>query len=81
MSNCSFCGTTEEKEYPLCHSCGALRYPVEKSSSNIISTRQQKLKFSATVAAAIVTPGAFVILAVIGAKHIKKNLKGGKYNE
>lgn len=81
MSECSFCGTVEEKEYPLCHSCGALRYPVEKNGANITSSRRQKLKFSATVAAAIVTPGAFVVLAVIGAKHIKKNLESGKYNE
>jgi hypothetical protein len=28
MPDCSFCGTAELKEYPLCHSCGAIRYPV-----------------------------------------------------
>ncbi|GFO70952.1 hypothetical protein BJAS_P0104 [Bathymodiolus japonicus methanotrophic gill symbiont] len=78
MPDCSFCGTTEKKEYPLCHSCGAIRYPVEKSS-NIAVSRQQKLKLSASVAAAIVTPGAFVVLALVGAKHFNAKLKNQKF--
>jgi len=64
MSECSFCGVLEKKQYPLCHSCGTLRYPVSqspRSSSNF----QKKLKISATVVAAIVTPGAFIALAAI----------------
>ena len=78
MSECSFCGVTEEKEYPLCHSCGALRYPVETKNSGRNVSRQQKLKLSVTVAAAIVTPGAFVVLAVIGANRINKKFKNRK---
>jgi len=75
MSECSFCGTTEEREYPLCHSCGAIRYPVEKNYSDRDISRHKKLKLSASVAAAIVTPGAFVVLAVIGANHINTKMK------
>jgi len=78
MSECSFCGTTEEEKYPICQSCGALRYPVEKNNSDYIVSRKQKLKFSASVAAAIVTPGAFVVLAVIGANHLNKKIKNRK---
>ena len=75
MPECSFCGTTELKEYPLCHSCGAIRYPVENKSANIAISRQQKLKLSASVAAAIVTPGAFVVLALMGANHINTKIR------
>lgn len=62
MSECSFCGVLEKKQYPLCHSCGTLRYPVEKNL-NTQSDLHHKLKLSATVVAAIVTPGAFIALA------------------
>ncbi len=79
MPECSFCGTTELKEYPLCHSCGAIRYPVEnKTTDKKIASRQQKLKLSASVAAAIVTPGAFVVLALMGANHINAKIKNQK---
>lgn len=77
MSACSFCGVVEEKDYPLCHSCGAIRYPVEKKQSGS-HARRQKLKLSASVVAAIVTPGAFVVLAVIGANHINTKIKNWK---
>ena len=75
MQDCSFCGAAEQKEYPLCHSCGAIRYPVENKRNAIASSLQQKLKLSASVAAAIVTPGGFVVLALMGANHI--NAKSG----
>ena len=81
MSECSFCGTKEDKHYPLCQSCGALRYPVEKNSSDVTFSRQKKLKLSASVAAAIVTPGAFVVLAVIGANHINTKIKNRKVSQ
>jgi len=64
MSECSFCGVIEKKQYPLCHSCGTLRYPVA-SKKPVSSNIQQKLKLSATVAVALVTPGAFIALAAI----------------
>jgi hypothetical protein len=73
MSKCSFCGVIEKKHYPLCHSCGTLRYPVEKNI-NTASDLQQKLKFSVTIIAAIVTPGAFIALAALELnKRIRKN--------
>jgi len=75
MPDCSFCGAVEQKKFPLCHACGALRYPVEGNNAGIPRTRQQKLKLSATVAAAIVTPGAFVFLALAGANHINAKIK------
>ncbi len=78
MSECSFCGTKEEKQYPLCQVCGALRYPIEKNSSNTNASRYQRLKLSASVAAAIVTPGAFVVLAVMGVNHINTKIKNRK---
>lgn len=77
MSECSFCGATEQKSYPLCHSCGALRYPVENRGV-VVRNRQQKLKLSATVAAAIVTPGAFIVLALLGANRINAKIKKPK---
>jgi len=76
MSECSFCGKTDEKEYPLCQSCGALRYPIEKKRSDKAAANQyQKLKISAAVAAAIVTPGGFVVLAVMGANQLSEKIK------
>ena len=62
MSECSFCGVIEKKQFPLCHSCGTLRYPIEqvaRSTSNL----KKKLKLSITVIAAVITPGAFIALA------------------
>ncbi|OQK17542.1 hypothetical protein AU255_06625 [Methyloprofundus sedimenti] len=80
MPDCSFCGAAEEKQYPLCHSCGAIRYPVEnKRIKDVLSSRQQKLKLSASVAAAIITPGAFFVLALVGARHINAKIKNQKY--
>jgi hypothetical protein len=78
MSECSFCGVFEEKHYPVCHSCGALRYPVTKINTSGANSRQQKLKLSASVAAAIVTPGAFVVLAVMGVNHLNMQRKKRK---
>lgn len=78
MSECSFCGTVEEREYPLCQSCGALRYPVDKIRPDNTSNRQQKLKLSVAVAAAIVTPGAFVVLAVMGVNRLNAKIKKRK---
>ncbi|MDC9729770.1 MAG: hypothetical protein PSN04_10675 [Methyloprofundus sp.] len=73
MSECSFCGVLEKKQFPVCHSCGTLRYPVEKNSSPSINL-QQKLKLSATVVAAIITPGAFIALAALELnKRTRKN--------
>ena len=77
MSECSFCGTAEEREIPLCQACGALRYPVEKRPDNT-ANRQQTLKLSAAVAAAIVTPGAFVVLAVMGISRLNTKIKNRK---
>jgi len=79
MSECSFCGVLEENQYPLCQSCGALRYPVGKiSKPDSRSRRQQKLKLSASVAAAIVTPGAFIVLALMGVNHMNSKIKNRK---
>ena len=64
MSECSFCGVIEKKQFPLCHSCGTLRYPIDVRKS-AASNIQKKLKLSATVAVALVTPGAFIALAAI----------------
>jgi uncharacterized membrane protein YvbJ len=72
MPKCTFCGAKEEKDTPLCKSCGALRYPVDKKSTTQTST-QDKLKLSAAIAAAIVTPGSFILLALVGmTRFIKK---------
>ncbi len=79
MSECSFCGVLEEIHYPLCHACGSIRYPVEKIKiTDDLSRRQQKLKLTASVAAAIVTPGAFIVLAVMGVNHINTKIKNQK---
>ncbi len=78
MPECPFCGTKEDKQYPLCQACGALRYPIEKNSSETNISRHQKLKLSVSVAAAIVTPGAFVVLAALGINHLNKKIKNRK---
>ena len=70
MPNCSFCGSKEDKATPLCQSCGSLRYPVTNNRSSITSSRQDKLKLSAAFAVAAVTPGAFIVLAMIGASRL-----------
>ncbi|SHE19630.1 hypothetical protein [methanotrophic endosymbiont of Bathymodiolus puteoserpentis (Logatchev)] len=76
MSECSFCGVLEEKHYPLCHVCGSIRYPVEKDKiTGELSRHQKKLKLTASVAAAIVIPGAFIFLA---ASHINTKIKNRK---
>lgn len=75
MPNCSFCDTKEQHDTPLCHSCGALRYPVTK----IKTPPTNKLKLSAAVAVAILTPGAFVVLALVGANKLNTKLKVRKY--
>ena len=71
MPNCSFCNATEQQGIPLCHSCGSLRYPVAEMTRLPIS----KLKISAAVAVAILTPGAFVVLALAGANKLNTRLK------
>lgn len=70
MPTCSFCGSKEDKATPLCQSCGSLRYPVTSNKSSITSSRQDKLKLSAAFAVAVVTPGAFIILALVGASRL-----------
>ncbi len=74
MPNCSFCDAMEQQNTPLCHSCGALRYPVAKVST----PPANKLKLSAAVAVAILTPGAFVVLALVGANKLNTKLKSDK---
>lgn len=81
MPNCSYCGVEEEKELPICQSCGALRYPIENNGPSKMLSRQKKLKFSAFLAATIVTPGSLIVLALVGANRINsknknKNKKG-----
>ncbi|MEE9337430.1 MAG: hypothetical protein V3U87_05065 [Methylococcaceae bacterium] len=79
MPNCSFCGIEEEKDSPICQSCGAIRYPIENNTPSKTVKRQQKLKFSAFLAATIVTPGSLIVLALLGANRINaknKNKKG-----
>ncbi len=72
MAQCTFCGSKEDKKTPLCQNCGALRYPVEKTSSSEKISTHKKLKISAAIVAAIVTPGSFIILAIAGIAHFKK---------
>ncbi|HIF53813.1 MAG: hypothetical protein ABGX68_04015 [Methylococcales bacterium] len=71
MPQCNFCGTKEEKDAPLCHSCGAIRYPVDKKKPSAFSS-QNKLKLSVALAAVIVTPGSLLLLAIAGAAHLKR---------
>jgi len=70
MPNCSFCGSKEDKATPLCQSCGSLRYPVASNKSSVTTGRQSKLKLSAVFAVAAVTPGAFIVLALVGASRL-----------
>ncbi len=74
MPKCTFCGTKEEKKIPLCHACGAIRYPVDKKLQTTFSP-QDKLKLSAAAAAAIVTPGSLILLALAGVAHYKTKTK------
>lgn len=78
MPQCTFCGFKEDKKTPVCQTCGALRYPIEKTNSTEKSTPQKKLKISAAIAAAIVTPGSFIVLAVAGIAHLKKKKNTGQ---
>jgi hypothetical protein len=77
MAQCSFCGTKENKVAPVCQSCGALRYPVASISPRTIS-RQNKLKLSVTLAAAAITPGSFIILALLGVNRLNTKIKSRK---
>jgi len=79
MSECSFCGVLEKIHYPLCHACGSIRYPVEKIKiTDALSRRHQKLKLTASIAAAIVIPGALIVLAFMGVNHINTKIKNRK---
>jgi hypothetical protein len=75
MPNCSFCGSKEDIAMPLCQSCGSLRYPVTSNRSSITTSRQDKLKLSAAVAVAAVTPGAFILLALVGASRFNAKIR------
>ncbi len=74
MAKCSFCDTKEEQDAPLCQSCGALRYPVANTVEHT-STSQQKLKLSAVLAVTLVTPGSFVVLALLGANRLNSKFR------
>jgi len=69
MTECSFCGSTEDKPIPLCGSCGSLRYPVTTHSSSRVMSGQEKLKYSAIAALTLLTPGSFIALALVGASR------------
>ncbi len=75
MTECSFCGSKEEKVTPVCQSCGSLRYPVENTDSSNAFSQHSKLKLSAIIAAAAVTPGSFVVMALVGAAHLNNKFK------
>ncbi len=75
MPNCSFCGSKEHQDMPLCQSCGALRYPITNSSKQTAS----KLKYSVAIAATLFTPGSFVVLALVGANKLNTKLKKTKH--
>ena len=77
MPKCTFCGTKEEKKTPLCHACGAIRYPVDKKLQTTFSP-QDKLKISAVAAATLVTPGSFIFLALAGVARYKTKNKNRK---
>ncbi|MCF6251003.1 MAG: hypothetical protein L3J75_07005 [Methylococcaceae bacterium] len=79
MPNCSFCGSKEDKQTPLCQSCGALRYPVATNNSSATVSRQDKLKLTAAVAVAAITPGSFILLALVGASRLSLKPKNKKY--
>lgn len=78
MSKCSFCGIKENQITPVCQSCGALRYPVANAHLATKNSRQDKLKLSASIAVAIVTPGSLLILALVGANHLNTKIKNKK---
>ncbi len=75
MPNCSFCDAIEEKDTPLCQSCGALRYPV---ATTLTPPPINKLKLSAAIAVAALTPGSFVVLALVGANKLNTRLKASR---
>lgn len=78
MQKCPFCGAKETIQSPVCQSCGAIQYPVPSNNKRPLSSRRKKLKLSASVATALVTPGAFIVLGLIGAKHLLSKLKSKK---
>ncbi len=77
MTECSFCGIKENNVTPVCLSCGAPRYPIAKRPA--ISSRRRKLKLSATLAAATIVPGSFIILAILGVNRLNTKNKGKKH--
>ena len=79
MPSCSFCGSKEEKETPLCQSCGALRYPVATNNLSPTLSRQDKLKLTAAFAVAAITPGSFILLALVGVSRLTIKPKNNKY--
>jgi len=75
MSQCSFCGSAEDKHAPLCQSCGALRYPVAINCSSHAISSHDKLKYSAIAAATVITPGSLVLLAFLGVSRLGSKKK------
>ncbi len=75
MSQCTFCGAKEQKQTPICHSCGAIRYPIDSRSLAKTKSSQEKLKLSAAVAATVITPGSLIVLALIGAYRVNNKNK------
>ncbi len=73
MPPCSFCGAKGNKATPLCQACGSLRYPIANKKA---SSPHNKLITSAAVAAAILTPGSLIVLAMVGATRF--NIKNKK---
>ena len=76
MSKCFFCGSKEDKKIPLCQTCGALRYPIDAKGSSRMISNQKKLKYSAIAAITLLTPGSFIVLALVGASQfsVKKGV-------
>ncbi len=70
MPICSFCDSDKDTTTPVCEDCGSLRYPVVSNDTAVAISRQEKLKMSATVAATLVTPGSFVVIAILGAAKL-----------
>lgn len=70
MSQCSFCGAKEIQTTPICQSCGALRYPVANKKPSVTLNRQKTLKASAALAAAIITPGSLIVIAIVGVSRL-----------
>ena len=77
MEKCAYCDAEQKQHYPVCHSCGAIRYSLEspEKSASPPEKRFKKLKLSASVAAALLTPGAFIVLAAVGVNHINNKRK------